>query len=465
MTISNTSGPRWAGRRDLLKRAAFITACSGSPFALNLLAMGSASAQTGGGGYKALVCVFLAGGNDQSNTVVPTSNSAWNAYAQGRPGLAIAPSQLLAIQPVGYSGEPLGLHQSLGALKSMFDRQQVALLANVGTLTAPITKAQWNRGRSTIPTPAQLFSHADQQAAWQTGLTDRPSETGWLGRVGDLLASAFNPGSGVSIAMSVAGNNIMQAGNSTIQYQLTDRGAVKVSAVTLGLYNSAAGGTAARRLMTDSRDTLFENELVKVSARSINTETVVSNILAGTPEPSGFPDTRLGKQLRMVARMVAARGALSQQRQIFFVQQGGYDFHDNLLSDQANRLRDLSDSLAAFYQATVNLGVQNNVTTFTASDFGRALQSNGRGSDHGWGGHHFILGGAVAGNRVYGSMPQVALGGPQDAGQGRLIPTTSVDQYAATLATWLGVSPANLPYVLPNLGKFAAPNLGFMKTA
>ena len=233
--------------------------------------------------------------------------------------------------------------------------------------------------------------------------------------------------------------------------------------MTFGLYGSAAGGTAARRLMSDTRQTLLENELVKVSSRSINTESLVSNALASTPALTAFPDTSIGKQLAMVARMIAARGALAQQRQIFFVQQGGYDFHDNLQNDQAARLKELGDALAAFYQATVSLGVQDNVTTFTASDFGRALQSNGRGSDHGWGGHHFIMGGSVQGNRVYGSFPQTALGADQDAGQGRLIPTTSVDEYAATLATWLGVSNSNLPDVLPNLGRFAAPNLGFMR--
>jgi uncharacterized protein (DUF1501 family) len=462
MNTVHTSGPMRAGRREFLRRASFIAASAGSPFALNLLALGSASAQTGGG-HKALVCVFLAGGNDQSNTVVPMGTAEWNAYAQARPTLAIPRAQLLALNPLEYSEAPLGLHGSLNALKPLFDQQRVALLANVGTLAAPITKAQWNRGNATVPTPAQLFSHSDQQGAWQTGLPDRPSETGWLGRTGDLLASAFNPGSGVSIAMSVAGNNIMQAGNSTIQYQLTTQGAVKVSAVTFGLYGSAAGGTAARRLMSDTRQTLLENELVKVSSRSINTESLVSNALASTPALTAFPDTSIGKQLAMVARMIAARGALAQQRQIFFVQQGGYDFHDNLQNDQAARLKELGDALAAFYQATVSLGVQDNVTTFTASDFGRALQSNGRGSDHGWGGHHFIMGGSVQGNRVYGSFPQTALGADQDAGQGRLIPTTSVDEYAATLATWLGVSNSNLPDVLPNLGRFAAPNLGFMR--
>ncbi len=217
-----------------------------------------------------------------------------------------------------------------------------------------------------------------------------------------------------------------------------------------------------QRLMTDPRSQLFENELSKVSARAIASEVLVTNALAGGTLNVAFPATAIGRQLQMVARMIGARGPLAQKRQLFFVQQGGYDFHDNLLADQGRLLQELGDAMAAFYAATAALGVAQNVTSFTTSEFGRALQHNGRGSDHGWGSHHFIMGGAVLGNRVYGSFPTVALGGPEDSGQGRLIPTTSVDEYAATLARWFGVSDANLSTVLPNLGRFATPNLGFL---
>jgi uncharacterized protein (DUF1501 family) len=282
-----------------------------------------------------------------------------------------------------------------------------------------------------------------------------------MGRVGDLTASTYNPGSGVSMAMSVAGNNMLQAGDSTIQYQLTSQGAVKVQALN-DLYRSAAGANAVRRLMTDPRSHLLENELAKVSTRAIAGEALVTNALAGVSLNVVFPATSIGRQLQMVARMISARGALAQGRQLFFVQHGGYDFHDDLLTSQAVKLKELGDAMAAFYAATAELGVTQNVTTFTTSEFGRALQSNGRGSDHGWGGHHFIMGGAVLGNRVYGSFPAVALGGPEDSGQGRLIPTTSVDEYAATLVRWFGVPDARLGTVLPNIGRFARPNLGFL---
>lgn len=451
---------RALARRDFLLQATRLSALAGTPFAVNLMAAGAASAQSAGD-HKALVCIFLAGGNDQSNTVVPSSGAGYSTYQQARPSLALAASGLLPVAPAGYSGLPIALHPSLSSLHTLFNQQRVALMANVGTLAGPITRAQWNSGRPAVPTPQQLFSHSDQQVAWQTGIPDRTSQTGWQGRMGDLLAGAYNPGSGVSIAMSIAGSNIMQSGNNTIQYQLTTDGAVRVSALN-GLYGSPAGATALRRLMSESRTSLLEGELNTISARAIATESLVSGALSNVNITATFPQTGLGRQLQMVARMIAARNGLGQRRQMFFVQQGGYDFHDNLLADQGNKLRELSDAMAAFYQATASLGVASQVTTFTASDFGRGLQHNGRGSDHGWGGHHFVMGGAVQGNRIYGQFPTVALNGPEDAGQGRLIPTTSVDEYVATLARWFGVSLSNLPMVLPNIGRFASRDLGFL---
>jgi uncharacterized protein (DUF1501 family) len=216
--------------------------------------------------------------------------------------------------------------------------------------------------------------------------------------------------------------------------------------------------------MTQGRSHLFENQLATISSRAINAESQVSSALAaGATIPVEFPQTSIGQQLQMVARLIGARQGLGQTRQVFYVSQGGYDFHDNLLTDQSARLTELAQALAAFQQAVNALGVANSVTTFTASEFGRALQHNGRGSDHGWGSHHFVMGGAVKGNRVYGRFPTVALNGPEDMGQGRLIPTTSVDEYAATLARWFGVSDSDLPTVIPNIGRFASRNLGFLR--
>ena len=449
------------GRRLFLQRSAWLAT---APLAGSLLAAAAAGAQTATD-YKCLVCIDLTGGNDQSNTVIPTSDSGYASYQAGRPTLALARDTILGLSPTGYSGEPVGLHPSLAPLIPLFASGRLALLANVGPLSYPLTKAQLD-ARS-VPLPFQLESHSDQTQAWQSGVPDGPSATGWMGRMGDLTSTVFNPNSGVSIAMSVAGNNILQAGEETIQYQLTNNGAVKVRALE-ELYGSTTGGAALRTLLSSSRSHLLEKELVTTSSRSIAAEEAVSSALASSAGTltTAFPATALGQQLRMVARMIAVRGVLSQRRQLFFVNQGGYDHHDNLIDTDnrghAHKLGELAEAMAAFNAAMNELGIANGVTTFTTSEFGRALQHNGRGSDHGWGGHHFIMGGAVQGNRIYGQFPTVALGGPEDYRQGSLMPTTAVDQYAATLCRWFGVSSTNMPMVLPNIGRFSNHNLGFL---
>jgi uncharacterized protein (DUF1501 family) len=448
-------------RRKVLKQFGAIAAAS--PFAANLALVGSAAAQNTTGNnadYKALVCVFLNGGNDQSNTIVPLNGAAYQNYAAARLTLTLPQAKLSALAPLGYNGAPLAMPTELSALKSLFDAGQCALLANVGTLVQPTSLAQWNNGNPTVALPYQLFSHSDQANSWQTGLPNRVSQSGWLGRAGDLLAPAFNS-SALSICMSIAGNNVIQTGAQTIQYQLSTQGAIKVD--DLGtVMGSAKAGAALRQLLTEPRTHLLEKQLNKTATRAIASEAIVSAALANVTVNTVFPNTKLGAQLKMAARMIGARVALGQTRQIFYVSAGGYDFHDNLIVDHALRLRELAEALAAFYAATVELGVAQKVTSFTASDFGRALQSNGRGSDHGWGGHHFIVGSAVKGNRIYGTMPEIVLKGPQDVGQGRLLPSTAVDEYASTLALWFGVTPAQLETVLPNIGRFPTTNLGFL---
>ena len=451
-------------RRDFLRRAALTTAYAGTPFAATLGTMGEVAAQTATD-YKALVCIFLFGGNDQSNTVVPFENAAYARYQAARPAIALAQSELLPLNLAGFAGPQLGLNPALGALKPLVDAGRCALLANVGPLAYPTTLAQY-KARS-VQTPLGLFSHSDQQASWQSGLPTKGSATGWLGRVADLTASAYNPGASVSMCMSLGGNNLMQAGNSVVQYQVTTQGPVVIDTIDPTHWrHNAELAAAMNTLLTQPRSHMLEQAYSTVGTRAITTGQVAKNALAGAPAVSTvFPAGGVAAQLRMVARLIAARNGLGHKRQVYFVSQGGYDFHDLLVENQALRLKELSDAMAAFYAATVELGVANSVTTFTASDFGRGLQSNGRGSDHGWGSHHFILGGAVQGNRLHGSWPTVALGGPEDLGQGRLVPTTSVDRYAATLATWFGVPAASLPTVLPNLTRFATATtagLGFL---
>lgn len=443
-------------RRDFLRRTGAFGVLASTPFALDLATIGSASAQSAGD-YRALVCVYLNGGNDQSNTVVPMSDSEYARYQSARPTLALAKSALLPIAPSGFSGPRLGLHPSLSAIKPLFDQGRCGILANVGMLSRPTTKQDWNNGHPAVQVPIALESHSDQTNQWQTGVPNGTSATGWLGRAADLLKASHGSGQ-LSMCISAAGNNQLQAGVSTIPYAVTTAGAVPVAALTRGGGFPAA---ALRKLMTEQRAHLLEQQMNQTAVRALDSERVVSNALASVNVATAFPGSGLGAQLKMVARMIAARGALGQRRQVFYVSLGGFDFHSDLLSAQATQLRTLGDALAAFYQATVELGVANSVTTFTASEFGRALQPNGDGSDHGWGGHHFVLGGSVRGNRVYGTFPSVALGGPEDARRGILIPTTAVDEYAATLATWLGVSGSDLPKIMPNLHRFSRPNLGF----
>lgn len=286
MTESSHSG----GRREFLRRGGVLALAGASPFGLSLFAAGAASAQSAGD-FKALVCVFLAGGNDQSNTLVPLDTSAYAAYQRARPTLALPASTLLPLSSADYAGPPLGLHPSLSALSPLFRDGRMAILANVGALNVPTTRAQWNGGRPTVPVPYQLFSHSDQQNGWQTGLPDRPSQSGWLGRVSDLLERAYNPTSGVSMSLSVGGNNTVQVGTRSIQYQLTTQGPVRVGALN-SLYGSTANGAALRRMLTQGGGDLFGRQLDRIGARAIENEVFVGNALASATMASVFPTLR-----------------------------------------------------------------------------------------------------------------------------------------------------------------------------
>ena len=453
------------GRRAFLQRSAALTALSGTPFLANLAMMSDAAAQTASD-YKALVCVFLLGGNDHGNTVVPTNTALFNAYAAARGGVALSQASLLPITPLAttagaYAGPPLALHGSLGGVKRLFDLGKCALVANVATLVQPTSKTQYN---NEVFLPAQLFSHSDQQNSWQTGLPDSPSQTGWLGRAGDAMMSA-NGASPVSMCMSLGGNNMIQAGASVVQYQLTNFGSVQIGGISQqnGLHGYGANAPLLQQVLQQGgSNNLLENEYAKILTRSINADSVVRASLAPVPPTTAaaIATNPLAMQLNLVARMIAARNALGHKRQIYYVALGGFDFHSALLGDQANRLALVGNALEAFYNATVALGVANDVTAFTASDFGRALLANGDGSDHGWGSHHFAVGGAVKGGRVYGRFPDTQLGSNDDVGEGRLLPSTSVDEYAAAMLRWFGIS--DLTTVVPHLGRFAGFNMDFV---
>ncbi|HWA07838.1 MAG TPA: DUF1501 domain-containing protein [Opitutaceae bacterium] len=434
----------------------------------NVLAGPRAAADALPSDFKALVCLFLAGGNDANNLVVPSDSAGYAAYQTGRGALALPQSGLLAIKPRTSDGHAYGLHPSMPELQDLFGQGKFALLANVGTLCAPTTKAQYNA--KSVPLPSQLFSHDDQQVEWQSSVPDKPFSTGWGGRLADLT-NAFNSNNSVSMSISLNGQNSFQVGKNVAQYSVSPGGAISLSGSSTSATSVAGLRTKAQNdLLAMQNNNLFETAFAGVTSGSIADSALLSSFLGGTaPFATTFPTSSLGQQLRTIARLVAAAPQLGLKRQIFFARVGGWDLHDQQVNAgntatgaHANLLADVSKSLAAFYGATKELGVDNQVTTFTASDFGRTFNTNGDGSDHGWGSHHLLLGGAVRGGDIYGRMPDWTINGPDDTGRGRWIPSTSVDEFSATLATWFGVSATNLPVVLPNIGRFANPNLGFL---
>lgn len=458
-----------ASRRAFLQRASALSVAGvAAPWALNLSALADASASTATD-YKATVCIFLYGGNDYGNTLVPYDSSNYTAYQQQRPTLAYDRSQLSntiltpTVAPVDVQGatHQYALAPELAPLLPIFNAGKMGILLNVGTLIQPTTKQQYTN--KSVPLPPKLFSHNDQQSVWQSSSAEG-AVSGWGGRMGDLFQSGN--GNATFTCVNVSGNAVYLSGKSAVQYQVSTSGSVPLSGLKSPLFGSSACSDALRNLVTQSRTHLFENEYNRISKRSIDADTVLTSALAGAPSiHTVYPTSNsLADQLALVARMISTANEVGAKRQVFFVSLGGFDTHDGLLSDHPVLLSTVADAMAAFYNTTVELGVANEVTTFTASDFGRTLSGNNDGSDHGWGSMHFMMGGAVRGQRFYGTAPVIANNGLDDVGQGRLLPTTSVDQYAATLGRWMGVSDSDLLTILPNLANYNASsrNLGFV---
>lgn len=451
-----------ASRRAFLRRGAALSLAAGAtPWALSLAAMGEAAAATATD-YKALVCVFLYGGNDHANTLVPYDQPSYDSYRGFRSNIALdrnalAATVLTPATPLS-AGQQFALAPGLAPLLPVFNAGKMAAVLNVGTLVQPTTKAQYS-ARS-VPLPPKLFSHNDQQSFWQAS-SPEGATSGWGGRMGDLFAAAN--GNATFTCVSVAGNAVFLSGATAVQYQVSSTGSVPVNGIKNALFGSTACSSALQGLMTSTRTHVLENEHTRVARRSIDANDQLSAALAGasvaTPFPAGNP---LASQLNLVARMIAARNSLGAKRQVFLVSLGGFDTHDTLATTHPGLMSAVGEALAAFYQASVELGVANQVTTFTASDFGRTLLSNTDGSDHGWGGMQFVLGGSVLGRSFVGTPPVLANNGPDDVGQGRLLPSISVEQFGATLSSWFGVSQTDQALVLPNLGNFSNRNLGFM---
>lgn len=436
---------------------------------------GTVYAQMAGTGgfpdYKALVCVFLFGGNDSWNMVIPRTPAEYDAYAASRggaapTGLAVPLGTELPIDPIGTTGAPFGLHPSLAELAALFQAQHAAIVPNVGPLITPTSLAQYAAG--SVALPPQLFSHNDQQDQWHTLKGRNQSKSGWAGRIADVLASQL-PNQQLATNVSLAGNTLFQASDTVSPYVMGASGATTFT----GFATSGTG--LARKQAVDAISganygTVYERGIAAVQKRAIQFADSINTAIMGAPAlTTVFPANNvLATQLQTVAKLIAVRDRLSMSRQVFFVSVGGYDTHTNLLTDQPGLLSSVSRAMAAFYNATVELGVANMVTAFTQSDFGRTLTSNGQGADHAWGGIQFVVGGAVQGQKFYGTMPNprvratLAADGADDVGGGRFIPTTSSDQYAATLAKWFGVNDANLPTVAPSIGNFAVKNLGIL---
>ena len=446
-------------RRDFLRTSGAAALFAATP--------GLAYSQVVGGpgpftDYKALVCVFLFGGNDSYNMLVPNTTAEYNAYAASRQNLALLQSDLLPIAPASFPGADFGLHPAMGAIQGLFESGNAAFVTNVGPLVEPTTRDQYFNGSVTLP--PQLFSHNDQQDQWASLRGNVPSKTGWAGRIADLIRTGVAEQQMATNA-SLFGTNLFQSADETVAYVMGQNGPLQFEgfSTTPGdiLYEQRQ---AFLRIVDETYDSIYERGFAEVQRRAIDAADTVSSAIAGAPPLNTvFPQSQLGNQLQTVARLIGSRDELQMQRQIFFVATGGFDSHDDQNENQPGLLGGVSDAIAAFHAATVELGVQDNVTAFTQSDFGRTLTSNGDGTDHAWGGNQLVVGGAVNGGDLYGSFPLLEIGGPEDVGGGRMIPSTSADQYAATLARWFGIPESDLDVVAPNLTNFTLRDLGFMR--
>jgi uncharacterized protein (DUF1501 family) len=445
-------------------------------------------------GYKALVCVFLNGGNDANNWIVPTDSTTYAQYASIRDNLTLPSSSLLALR-TGTSGtspayqdadgHAYGFHPACANLQTLFGEKKLGVVLNVGTIVRPTTRTQYNSGLAAFR-PPQLFSHSDQVTQWQTGIPDAPPATGWGGRIADLLDPLANTGGSLSMSVSLSGANTFEIGNLVSQYQVSTTGAVVLSGNLMT--GTSARVRTLRGMLALPNINLQRNAYAAVADNAIATGDLLNTKILATAEASQggtwvwttpFPNTTLGNQLKMVARLIQARGptAFNMNRQVFFTSLGGHDTHTSQVSvngtDQPTNtngahyqlLAETSGAMFAFQRAMEQLGVSPNVTAFTASDFSRTLPTNSQGSDHGWGSHHIVVGGAVEGGKTFGNLPAFALNGPDDTGLGRWIPKLAVDQHAATLAKWFGVDSSVMNDIFPNLSRFSTPDLGFMKPA
>jgi len=413
-----------------------------------------------GGDYRALVCVFLFGGNDSNNSVIPMDDASYQAYTSIRANLALTGSDLTpAVTSV--SGAPYAFHAKLAELASLFSSKELAVVANVGSLVQPLTRDQYQSQGA--PIPLNLFSHSDQQLQWQTSIAQGSSPTGWAGRAADYITSQGINSSSFPVFLSMAGNTLEGTGVTSQPAAVTPGQKLELAGFTSSPGSEARLSAFNSLLTTDTGLSLVQAANNTMSNSISDAKTLEAALGKATPLKTQFPQTNLGAQLQEVAQIIQVASIIGMRRQIFFCSLGGFDTHANELATHNNLYPQLSPALAAFYQATQELGVAQNVTTFTESDFSRTFQpTTSNGTDHAWGSHHFVIGGAVQGGQIYGAFPAFELGGPNDADtRGRWIPTTSIDQYGATLCSWFGIPDTALAAVFPNFPNFGSNKLGF----
>jgi len=467
-------------RRQFLRTAsmASMAGMAASPFLLELNSVVAMAQQSNPTDYRALVCVFLSGGNDGHGTVIATDTASFNAFTaarSGAPGLAYSQNSLLPITlNTPQSGRTFALNPYLTGVQNLFNAGRAAIVANTGTLIAPSSKAQILA--NSVPLPASLYSHFDQTAAWQAITADGGSavHTGWGGAMADLIES-MNTNSAFT-CISTAGVALFLSGQTSYQLNVTSAGPVPIAGLAQPLFGQQAGSNALASILTNSEANLFAKEYEVVVNRSTAAQAALATSMlpagvGGVPNPPQYLNPATNKlvnnpfatSMQTVARIIGGRSGLGVTRQIFYVVLGGFDTHDNQAPQIANLLTQLGAGLEYFDATMVATGMSNQVTTFTASDFGRTLTANSDGTDHGWGSHHIVTGGAVAGQNMYGQYPVIGSNQANDTGAGRLIPTTSVEQYAGTLARWFGLSDSQVKTVFPNFTNFGTnPYLGFM---
>ena len=469
-------------RRQFLRTASMASMAGiyASPFLLELNSLAAMAQSTTGSDYRALVCVYLQGGNDGHGTVIatdPDSFAAFTAARSGAPGLAYPLAELLPITlKTPQSGRTFALNPSLGGVQSLFSAGRAAIVANTGTLVTPATKTQINA--NSVPLPDSLFSHFDQTAAWQAIASNLGSseQVGWGGAVADAIEAMNMNSNSMFTCISTAGNALFLAGQSSFQLNVTSAGPIPIYGLQNPPFGLPSAANPLNSILTADETNLFAQEYEIVVNRSMQAQATLVTAMApagvgGVANPPQYldpmsnklADNPLAASMQTVARIIAGRAQLGVTRQIFYVQLGSFDTHNNQAVQHAQLLTQLGAAFQYFDGLMVGMGLGNNVTAFTISDFGRTLTSNSNGTDHGWGSHHFVVGGAVQGQDMYGQYPVVGVDQANDVGAGRLIPTTAVEQYAGTLASWFGLSDSQIRTVFPNFGNFGTnPYLGFM---